>query len=375
MTKVDIIHKIRTTLIYGLLACVVNIGCTKIQNGYISPTMEYSTKLFVAPQGQIAQSNSLVGDGSSLPLSIKWTHIYDSTGKIVDDIFLKKYPVGIWTASYDPKTDTSYASIMAKRATEELPPFTVNATSGVISTNSATLYVPLGTYSLDLEVSNSEGTVALKNAIQIEIASALPVQTADDGGVGAFSLSRLNANTSGGATTHDGVTSVFFNGNYNPFVVYSVTRLADTPNVLTVKVVDRNGVVFNPKAGEIMKRPNSGLNPVPPFLQNLQDYAPDTFTASDTAMSLKYPLTPFPIASLGNGYNMYYILPTKYVHMDSTSTWSVNTAGNYYKGTADSHYLGVFKDDLYDYSFRIPLRIQVPGKYFFKIQFLNTTHR
>ncbi|AYD46379.1 DUF5007 domain-containing protein [Arachidicoccus soli] len=358
-----------------ILCSMIMLGCTKIQNGFLSPTMQYSTHLFVAPQGQIASSNSLVADGSNLPLNVKWTHIYDSSGKNVDAMFLKTYPVGIWTQSYNPLTDTSYASIVAKRTTEELPPFTVNSTSGVISTNSATLYIPLGTYSLDLQVTNSAGTQELKNAISIKIAAAQPVQTADDGGIGSFSLSRLNAGTSGGAATHNGVTSVFYNGNFNPFVVYSVRRISDTPNVMIIKVTDRNGVVFNPKKGEIAKRPAGGLNPIPPYLQNLQYYAPDTFQALDSALYVKYPLTPFPIASLGNGFNMYYIIPTQYVHMDSTKSWSGNSAGTFYQGTSDSHYLGQFGDNLYDYALRIPLRIQTPGNYFFQIKLLDVTHR
>ncbi|SDZ98577.1 hypothetical protein SAMN05192529_105161 [Arachidicoccus rhizosphaerae] len=351
------------------------VSCTKIADGYLSPTMQYSTKLFEVPQGQYAASNSLVADGSNLPLKVRWTHIYDSTGENVDAIFSKKYLVDVWSASYDSKTDTTYALVRAKITSDSLTPFTVNETSGVITTNKATQYVPLGSYTLDLEVTNSAGTIELPKAITIKIITASPVQTVDDDGVGSFSLSRLNANTPTGASTKDGVTSVFFNGNYNPFVRYSVTKVSDTGNVMIVKVTDRNGVPFSPKNGEIAKRPNSGLNPNPPYLQNLQDYAPDTYQALDTAMFLKYPITPFPISSLGNGYNMYYILPTKYVHMDSTSTWSSNVSGVFYQGKTDSHYLGEFKDGLYDYSLRIPLRIQVPGTYIYSIQLLNATHR
>lgn len=43
-----------------------------------------------------------------------------------------------------------------------------------------------------------------------------------------------------------------------------------------MKIMDKIGVAFNPKRGEIIKRPQTGINPNPPFLQNLQDYAPDT---------------------------------------------------------------------------------------------------
>ncbi len=72
---------------------------------------------------------------------------------------------------------------------------------------------------------------------------------------------------------------------------------------------------------------------------------------------------------------MYYRIPTQYVHIDSTTTWSSNTAGNLYKGTADSHYKGVYKDGQFDYAIRIPMRVQVPGSYEIKIRILNTTHR
>ena len=198
-----------------------------------------------------------------------------------------------------------------------------------------------------------------------------PIETAPESG--AYSIGRLKANTASGAS-NGGISS--FNNQSNPFVVETITRYADSPNVLVIKVVDKNGVVFNPKKNEIMKRPNSGLNPNPPYLQNLQDYAPDTFEATDTALTLKYPLVPFPIVSLGNGLNMYYRIPAAFVTIDSTSAWTSNaTPGSYYKGTSDSHYLGILKNDLYDQSILIPLRIKVLGDYYIKLQFLNAKHR
>ena len=157
----------------------------------------------------------------------------------------------------------------------------------------------------------------------------------------------------------------------------TVTRVGDSPNVISIKVTDRNGVPFNPRLGEIAKRPNSGVNPNPPFLQNLQDYAPDTFVATDTALTLKYPLVPFPISSLGNGFNQYYRIPTAFVTMDSVVTWPATAAGPgiYYKGTADPRYRGTYKNGLYDYSLRFAARIYVPGSYAITIKLLNVTHR
>jgi len=364
----------RQIIVAVLLGTLIFTACTKYGKGFISPYLQYAVNEFTIIKGRIASSYSLNTDGSDIPLHVKWTHIYDSTGKVVDNLFSKKYPVAIWTSAYNPNTDKDYASIMAKRGVDSLPPIVVNESNGTIEANPATIFLPAGTYTMDLEVSNSAGTQQLKNIMKIVIKEGAPLETAPE--TGAYSLSLIQAGTALGAGTAGGPNGgTLFNGVNNPFVDYTVNRFADTPNILIIKVTDRNGVPFNPKAGEIAKRPNSGLNPNPPFLQNLQDYAPDTFLPTDTAMSIKFPLAPFPIASLGNGFNMYYIIPTQYVRIDSTTAWTSNNPGNFYKGTADSHYKGVYTLGKYDYALRIPLRIQVPGAYQINMRLLNTTHR
>ncbi|MEO8415735.1 MAG: hypothetical protein ABI472_18875 [Ginsengibacter sp.] len=341
-------------------------GCTKVQNGFLSPFVQYAVNEFTITRGRIATSYSLITDGSSIPMKVKWTHIYDSSGTIVDTIFKTKYPVAVWNAAYNSATDKDYASITAKRTIVDLPPLDVNATNGTIEANAGTIYLPIGTYTMDLEVSNSAGTQQLKNIMKIHIVDGKSIEITPE--TGAFSSSLLIAGTASGGGT-------LYNGNNNPFVDFTVTRIADTPNDFTLYVTDKNGVPFNPKTGEFTKRPNSGLNPNPPFLQNLQDYAPDTYVTTDNSISIKYPLTPFPIASLGNGYNMYYRIPAQYVHIDSTKSWSGNTPGYFYQGTSDPHYLGAYVDGAYDYALRIPMRIQVPGSYELRIKLLNATHR
>lgn len=358
-------------LLFGsLLASFFIDGCTKIGKGFISSTMTYSVNEFTVIRGRIKSSYSLVTDGSTTPVKVKMVHVYDANGKIVDSLFTKKYPVSVWTAAYDNKVDLTYAAIMAKRKVVDMTPVTVNESNGSFEANPATVYLPLGRYTFDLEVSNVVGTQMLNKAMTLNLVDGKSIETTPE--TGAYSVARLLANTASGAS--NGTISAF-NGNNNPFVVETITRFADTPNTVIIKITDRNGVVFNPKANEIMKRPNSGLNPNPPFLQNLQDYAPDTFVANDTALTLRYPLVPFPIATLGNGFNMYYRIPTAFVSIDSTTAWSSNAAGNFYQGATDPHYKGVLKNDLYDYSLRIPLRVQVPGAYFIKLKLMNTTHR
>ncbi len=349
-------------------------SCTKYGDGFLSPYIQYSINEFTIVRGRVSSSYSITTDGSSIPLHIKWTHIYDSAGNVVDDMFAKKYPVEVWTSAYDANVDKDYASIRAKRAIDSLPPITVNENSGIISSNSSTLNIPVGTYTMDIQVSNSAGAEELKNIMKLVIIDGKRIEIEPENG--NFSSGLLIAGTAGGAGALGGSNNgALFNGLNSPFVQWTAIQFADTPNVFILKITDRNGVPFNPKAGEIAKRPNSGLNPNPPFLQNLEDYAPSTFVTTDTAMTLKYPLAPFPINSLGNGYNMYYRIPSRFVHIDSTSAWSNNIGGGFYQGTSDSHYLGIYTDDKFDYSLRIPMRIQVPGSYELNIKLLNVTHR
>lgn len=341
-------------------------GCTKVESGFLSPYVQYAVNEFSIIRGRTSKSYSLITDGSSIPMKVKWTHIYDESGNIVDSLFLKKYPVKIWTAAYNSTTDVTYAAITGKQTTVDLTPIVVNESNGTIEANSGTLFLPSGKYTMDLEVSNEAGTQTLPKIMTFYIVDGKSIEITPE--TGSFSCSMLVAGTASGAGT-------LFNGNNNPFVEYTITRYADTPNVFTVRVADRDNVVFNPKLGEIAKRPNSGINPNPPFLQNLQDYAPDTFTALDSMMSLKFPLVPFPIQSLGNGYNMYYRIPSAYIQIDSTTSWSSNGAENFYKGASDPHYLGVYTNDKFDYALRIPMRIYVPGAYHLSIKLLNAKHR
>jgi hypothetical protein len=363
-----------STILLLLFCSGIFVSCTKYGEGFLSPSVQYAVNEFTITRGRVATSYSMITDGSSMPMKVKWVHIYDETGKMVDTLFSKKYLIPVWTAAYNPATDKDYASIVAKRTVTQLTPIVINESNGTIEANSGTIYLPAGTYTMDVEVSNAAGSQVLKNIMKIKLVDGKSIELTPE--IGSFSLSLLNAGTASGAGSAGGSNNgVLFGGNNNPFVEYTITRFADTPNVFIYKLMDKNGVVFNPKAGEIAKRPNTGLNPNPPFLQNLQDYAPDTYSATDTAMVLKYPLVPFPIASLGNGYNMYYRIPSQYVKIDSTTSWASNTAGNFYKGTADSRYKGVYKLDKFDYAFRTPMRIQVPGAYLLQVKLLNATHR
>ena len=339
-------------------------GCTKIQKGYLSPLIRYPLTEVSLVRGRIFTSANLLPDGSSIPLNAKLLHVYDSTGKSVDDIFLKTYPTTIWTAIYDPAVDTTAAQILKKRTTVKLTPISVNERNGSITSNPSSINLPLGSYTIDLQVSNVEGTQILKNILKLNILDGARIETW-----------QYDIIANGIALANQARVVYTFRGSDNPFVITDIKVIADTPNLVIFKFVGRDGVPFNPITGEVKKRPRSGLNPVPPFLQNLQDYQPDTYVATDTSISVKFPLTPFPIVSMGNAFMMYYNIKASAVNIDSTSSWGGSQAGMYYQGTSDPHYLGQYTAGKYDYSVRIPLRIYVPGTYEVTIRMLNMNHR
>src|SRR6185312_11814269 len=161
---------------------------------------------------------------------------------------------------------------------------------GQILANYGALKLPAGEYQFDLEIKNETGTrvypkigdFILKDTTTYDAVPALGTQYDRLFKVGNESVTKLA-----------GVPTL------------TITRVADTPNTVTVQFLDKNGVYFNPKNGEVQRRPNTGLNPNPPYLQTLQDYS-ISYTVTDNAMIFKFPFTPFPLNSLGNGYNIYY---------------------------------------------------------------------
>ena len=357
-------------LLYSLLC--LSTGCTKYAKGFLSPYVDYAVNQLVIIRGRPSVSYSLNTDGSTTPLTAAWVHIYDSTGNVVDSLFTKKYDETIWTAAYDPTADTTLSSLKAILGTDSLPAVYVNPSNGQITTYAATVNIPLGTYTMDLRIKNAGGTEVLKKLMTLTFVDGDFIETSPQ--QGNF---RNNTLIAGKASAGPN----FFNGPNNPFDSVVITRIADNPNQLVVMVTDKFGTPFNPANGELVKRPNAGLNPNPPFLPNLQDYSFGTYQPSDTAFSLQFPIVPFPTAgqvssvSQGDGNNMYYRIPTQYVHIDSTSVWSGNTPGNYYTGSADPHYLGQYTDGEFDYALRIPIEVFVPGSYILKIKILDVTHR
>lgn len=311
----------------------VAISCKKIEKGFLSPLIHYNVDPMNVPKGRFYASDAINEDGSTIPLHVELLHVYDTkTGKNMDDIFFKKYPVTTWIDAYDSKTDTTVALIQAKQKTVDMPGVFVNDASGQLVANEGALNIPGGDYVFDLKISNIAGSgiyPKVGHFILVDTTTFENEQSQYDRlyKVGDESVTKLAQ---------------------KPTV--TMMRTADAPNVVILKILDKNGVPFNPQANEIVQRPNPGINPDPLFLQTLQDYSTG-YTLTDSTMNFQFGVVPFPFVSLGNGFNYYYRIPTQFVHLDGEpdGMWSMNP--------------------------RLSFRIFVPGTYEVTFQFTDVTHQ
>lgn len=316
-----------------ILVSAITIACKKVPDGFLSPNIRYEEVPILVPQGIVKVSTALTLDGSAMPIKVKLLHVYDrATGKNVDDIFSKKYTIKVWTGLYDPKLDNTLEKINAKRKDSLVLPISINEFSGQLEANIATLNVPLGEYEFDLEVSNSAGSKVYPKIGRFNLIPAASYEIPAVGSQVAFKVGAEN------------ISKVL-----SPTLI-SVVKLAEAPDKVIVRMVDKNGVPFNAAAGEIGRRPLSGT--AVGFLQTMDLYSLSVTNFADR-MEFVYGTVPFPLSSLGNGFNYYYRIPTQYVHFDDPT----------------------LPDGQYSCNARFSFRAFIPGTYEVTVKIPGVTHR
>ncbi|MCA0396290.1 MAG: DUF5007 domain-containing protein [Bacteroidetes bacterium] len=331
---------INTVRKYALLLLVAaGLGaCKKLDNGFISPTIRYEEDPVIIQKGRVKVSSALNLDGSSKPVSVKVLHFYDdATGAVVDDLFNTTYTIKGWTGLYDPKTDTTLELIAAKQTDMDVTPISINPVSGQVEGNYTSLHLPAGLYSFDLEITNGAGTKTYPKIGHIELVDGKPYEANPELGTPYTRMIKVG-NESVGASI------------FSPSV--SIQRVAETPNIVVLKFVDKNGVPFNPAKGEIQRRPN-GSSVTQPWLQTLQDYSLKT-DVYDDRFEFTYGVVPYPFISQGNGFNVYYRIPSQYFSHDNQTS---------------------YPDGTYSANPRLVFRAFVPGKYEIVFKATDLTHR
>lgn len=310
----------------ALVLSMTTIGCKKVPDGTLSSYARYEVTPIEIKQGRAGMSDAMNPDGSAKPFFIKMLAVYNSeTGENVTETFTKKYPVTVWTRFYDPRKDTTMAMIDAKRKDSLVYPISFNESSGQLQYNIATDSLPLGMYDFDLEIKNSAGSGVYPKIGQFQLIEA-----------GDFEIPAGRSTVAmkvGAETTTKPM----------PAGSVEVTKINEDVNKVIVRIVDKNGVSFNPKAGEIGRRPVSGTGGG--WLQTMQDYSVSTVLFDDR-MEFVYGTLAFPLSSLGNGFNYYYRIPTRFVKYDAS--------------------LGI-PDDQYSCNARFSLRVYRPGTYEVKV--------
>lgn len=310
-------------------------SCQKIPNGFLTSYPYYDQSPMVIGKGYPFNSAPLETIGSTIPMNVKILHVYDAnSGALLDSIFLKKYPFTIFTSYYDPKVDTTLAMVNAIRKLVDTFAINVNSANGSFQANFNTIHLPTGSYTFDLQISNSAGTKTYPKIAEFILQDTLPYAIPDLQydklyKVGNESVSKLVK---------------------NPIV--TVQYVADTPNVVIVKIVDKNGVPFDPSKEEIIKRPNPGGVG---FLQTYDDYAISSYN-TDTSMNYIYPFAPFPsspLDKLPNSGLVYYRIPTQFIHFDESQ----------------------FLDNEWSANPRFRSRFYVPGEYLMTVILPDITHR
>jgi hypothetical protein len=307
---------ISMVLIMGAMAC------KKVPDGFLSDYVRYEVTPIVVPQGRAYVSDALNPEGSAKPMTVKLLAVYNAeTGENVTEIFSKKYTIPVWTGFYDPKKDTTLEMINAKRKDSLVYPISINQFSGQLEANFATINLPLGLYDYDLEIKNSTGTKVYPKIGQFQLKEAAYFENPDPRTTVAMKV---------GA---ESTTKTLPGGRIE------VKHTNEDVNKIVVRIVDENGVAFNPKEGEIGRRPMPGTGIG--WLQTMQDYAL-SYEEFDDRMEFEYGVNPFPLSSLGNGYNYYYRIPTEFVKFDESLE---------------------LPDNEYSCNARFSLRVYLPGTY------------
>lgn len=324
---------INKRLIYSLFALALiamSFSCKKIEDGFLSDYIRYEELPINVPQGRAYVSYALNPDGSNKPAHIKLLNVYDkSTGENVTELFLKKYEIPVWRGYYDPKVDTTLELIEEKRTDSLVYPISINEMSGQLEANRATVNLPLGSYEFDLEITNSAGTKIYPKIGEFNLVEAPFFENPDPRTTVAM---KVGEETS---------TILLSPGRVK------VERIGEEDKII-VKIVDKNGNTFNPKKGEVARRPQPGTTEG--WLQTMQDYSLET-TLHDDRMEFIYGVVPFPLNSLGNGFNYYYRIPAKYVEFDDTlgieyNTYSCNARFSFRAFLPGTYEITVIIDDV-----------------------------
>jgi len=263
------------------------LGCAKVEKGFISDYMYYSPNPLIATQGNVTNSKAIELDGTTGPVTVKLLAVRNmDTGQPATDM-LKEFTIKQFLGQIT-SADSTVALVNKKIVQKPALPLEVSEIGGRISLSQATAFVATGNYVIDVQVTNIKGTRTLLNACKIQL---LP-KTHYTLDAGPF------------FTTSDPDTETGFSASA-PLPV-NISYDNKGPNKIRFVFLDKNGVAFDPSAGQIVTRGDRGnfsqMNPYFPLVR------------TTTAMEWEFIDLPngFPIKDGANGTGNYYRIPARF---------------------------------------------------------------
>lgn len=296
--------------ILGMLFLMSIYACSKIENGFQSNAIRYKDNNIYAKRGLILfQSDRINADGSTPPYTYKLVNLRKEDGSPAPAEFSKEYEILVFKegTSFNAETDVTVELLNKKRELVKRLPMYFNESSGQLTFNRASGNLPLGRYVFDVEMTNRSGTKLFPKLATINVVDP----DSED-------LFAITDNVANGFNDVTGVATPM----KNPII--TCTKISNNGARAILKMVDKNGKVFNPKAGEIIARGDR------PIFENYAKFNPVIKT--DTAMICDFEVAPFPLARYVTpttdwGFLMYYRIPSTFVTIDgfpSSPGFSVN---------------------------------------------------
>jgi len=298
---------IKYSLVLIVLVSLIWISCKKIPVGFIGESMYYKDSPFSIEQGNVKQVTSALNlDGSTLPVTVTLLEVRKKGTSQKAEEFYVPHEVYVYNAPINPDIDTTIAMVNAKREKKMIPAFEF-LPSGQFYFNAGTIFLPpRSQYEFDVQVSNESGTKTFKNIGEIHFTD--PEMS---------KIYSIAGNWFSDNSTANGALSS------NPEM--TITKISNQGTNAILKIVDQNGVAFNPKKGEIIKRGDR------PTFESYAKFHPVTYT--DTSLVCNYEITPFPIKRI-SGYGdflIYYRIPSTYATLTNPpasqpagTTFSIN---------------------------------------------------
>ena len=288
---------------YKILIAVFTVAsvaaCVKAPHGFLSSQIRYRDSPIPIPQGYVVQTSAVDNDGSSAPVSYKLLDIRDAvTHKHADSLY-KNRPRYVFLSQFYPDIDTTLALLNSIRKIVNTPAFEFNEHTGGFTFYNSSINVPLGKYEFDISATNQNGTKTYKN---IGILNLVEGDVAEiDAGGSAWFQDNSSANGDTG----------------NPPV--TVQKLSPKGTLAILKIVDENGVPFNPKNNEYITRGDRS------DFTTFAKFHP--VIVSDTSLTCNFEITPFPYQGAAQGFTIYYRIPSKFAKFDAG--WTPTSARIY----------------------------------------------